>query len=482
MWSTPARVYNVINKILRRSKKSVPLVLLSFTTLCLGDDFPSLTIQPAPSGEQELQFQGILQSSTDLTAWTDIEPQPESPWHLSSSSISTRFFRVRAFSVEESADPSNFPLFAIENLNFQGAFRLSPDSFGESDLNYSQGPIAYNAENHSLFIVGHAHHQAIAEFAIPELVNSDRIEDLNRVDQPLQFFSTALDRTPDGNPQDINRIGGLYLYQGKLIVNAYEYYDAPGDNSHTTLLFTNAGDLANSTVSGYYSLAGRAHVSGWISGIPDAWQPLLHASHLTGFSSGIPIIGRASVGPAAFGFNPDSLQQTGDTIPTVVYQDFSLQNPLSEDLSNNSGANDLWTHLSMATYGFIVPGTRTYMTIGSSGGHFSGVGYKITQDDGNLCGGYCSYEAADNYSYYWLWDLRDWLDVLEGKMEPYELRPYDYGPFPDPLDNGRTNPVGGGAFDVDSGVLYLALQRADNQAGTYSNPPVIAVYNIGELN
>ena len=182
-------------------------------------------------------------------------------------------------------------------------------------MNYSEGPIEYNTNNHSLFIVGHSHHQAIAEFAIPQLVQSGNINDLNMAANPIQEFSTVLNRTSGGNPQNINRIGGMELISGpngwELIVNAYEYYDAPADNSHATMVIRNPKNLASSNIAGFYEFEGSSgHTSGWISPIPAEWQSSLGATYITGQSSGIPIISRTSVGPSAFAFDPLDLVGT----------------------------------------------------------------------------------------------------------------------------------------------------------------------------
>mgnify|MGYP006295034333 FL=1 len=49
-------------------------------------------------------------------------------------------------------------------------------------------------------------------------------------DDPTQPFSSVLDRLD--NPQGVNRIGGMAVFEGnagyELLLNAYEYYDAPG--------------------------------------------------------------------------------------------------------------------------------------------------------------------------------------------------------------------------------------------------------------
>lgn len=304
-------------------------------------------------------------------------------------------------------DLSHLPRFQIQDLTYEGAFRIPARDYGNSDINYSEGPIAYNTDNHSLFVVGHAHQQAIGEFAIPELVRSEVLADLNFSPDALQPFRSFLGATPDGNPEGIDRIGGM-LYvtarkQPQLIVNGYEYYDAPGDNTVTTLLIDDAADLQNSTSKGYLTFAGGAgHTSGWLSPVPVDLQGALGGDHLTGQSSGRPITSRFSVGPTAFTFNLADLLGSADAVPTTKLLDFSLANRLHPDLANDSLQNDVWTHLSKATYGFIVPGTRTYVTLGKSGGHTSGVCYKCTQDDGHLCGGYCSPAAADNHQYYWL--------------------------------------------------------------------------------
>ena len=384
---------------------------------------------------------------------------------------------------QQQTSPTEPALLSIDDLAYAGAFRLPATSYGNSSLNYSEGPLSYNPSRHSILIIGHSHHQEIAEFAVPPLVDSSVLADLNMAGDPLQSFAPVLNRASGGNPQNIDRIGGLALFQGpggpELLINAYEYYDAPGDNTHTTLAVRDANDIANAPVDGFFQFQGGAgHTSGWISPIPPEWQQQLGGTHITGQSSGIPIIGRTSVGPSAFAFDPFDLVGTSSVptpVPTTTLLDFSLQRPLHDDLSNTSGSNHLWTHLSRVTYGLIVPGTRSYLTLGYSGGHASGVCYKCTQDSGHQCGGYCAPEADDYDQFYWLWDVNDLIAVRNGQLQPFEVRPYDYGPFPTPFQTSERQ-LGGGTFDPDSGLLYLTVQRADRAQGTYANPPVVVAY------
>ncbi|MCB0358998.1 MAG: hypothetical protein KDD44_05165, partial [Bdellovibrionales bacterium] len=139
---------------------------------------------------------------------------------------------------------AQLPLLHLSDFTYEGAFRLPADDFGASSLNYSEGPIAYNADNHSIFIVGHTYQQAIAEFAVPALVASSTLSELPMAAAPIQEFVETLGSVPGGNPQGLNRIGGLKYIVGlngpELLVNAYEYYDAPGDNTHSTYAIRDA--------------------------------------------------------------------------------------------------------------------------------------------------------------------------------------------------------------------------------------------------
>ena len=382
---------------------------------------------------------------------------------------------------QSTQDSTKRSLLSLEDINYAGAFRLPAGTFGNSSLNYSEGPFAYDASNNSVFIVGHSHQQSIAEFKLPPLVNSTRLEDLAMAAAPVQPFSSILDRA-GAPPENINRIGGLAFVDTaagrELWVNAYEYYDAPGDNTLSTLLIDNPDNLQNSGVTPYFGFEGSAgHTSGWLSAIPQDWQDDLDGNFITGQSSGIPIISRTSVGPSAFIFDSATRATGKDAVATTALLDFSLEHPLAQDLANESGENNLWTHLSRVRYGFIVPNTNSYLTIGHSGGHESGVCYKCTQNNDNLCGGYCAPDANDYYLYYWLWDMNDLLAVKRGDKASYDVRPYAYGALPNPFETLSTR-LGGGSFDADSGLLYLTLQAADKEQGRYSNPPVVLAYTI----
>jgi len=379
---------------------------------------------------------------------------------------------------EAQSAPPDLPLLAISDLEYGGAFRLARHRDDVSTIAWSNARIAIGENSDSLFITSHVHDEAIGEYPITEPSFATTLEELPVTGPPIQNFASVIDRAPSGNPQALDTIGGMYLLDGSLLVNAYEFYDAPGDNSDTTMALTDASDLSGSAAIGWEQMNGVAHSAGWMSPVPAEWQAALGATHISGFSSGIPIISRASVGPSAFGVNLDpSLGSIGVAEPLL---DFDLQNGLApeSDLQNQSGTNDIWTSMSGAVYGFIVPGTSTYLTIGRSAGHETGITY-----GGHERGrGYFPNESTDMSPFYWLWDVDDLVAVRNGQLLPHEVRPYDHGPIDLPfaeLDHDLWPDVGGAAYDPATGRLYITLSRVDRVASIYSPQPVVLTYTIG---
>lgn len=371
-------------------------------------------------------------------------------------------------------------LATIDDLTYLGAFRLSSADHGVSSTNYAVGTLGYNPANHSLFIAGHAHHNALAEFAIPAPGQAATVDQLPVVGAPLQVFAPVLDQSPNGNPEAIDRITGLLWADGQLLVNAETWYDADGGNADTTLVVRDADDLEGA-IDGYFELTGAARAAGYMAPVPAEWQAALNGAYLSGWSSVYSIVSRYSVGPSLWIFDPTDITSTAagaqGPVDASVLMNFEYGaghylDPQALDAQEGS-ASPVWNFLSRGVYGFIVPGTRTFAVFGSSGGVDSGIGYKITQDDGNLCGGYCSYAAADNYNYHWFFDL----DEILAAGEVWEPRPYAYGRWSVPFDGDGQHEIQGGAFDPVNHTLYLALEGA-GQVGDYDYTPLIVVFSL----
>ncbi|MFW5872536.1 MAG: hypothetical protein ACOCVN_00970 [bacterium] len=395
------------------------------------------------------------------------------------------FFLISEKSYSSSVNTDELPLLTIDDFEYRGGFRISAVDYGDSSASYAQGPIEYNPDNHSIFIVGHSNHQTIAEFPVPEIINSVDFNDFSIADDPIQPFKKVIPRIK--YKEKINRISGMKYFPNAerpyLLINGYYYYDANGSRSKTTFGLLDANNIEHSETEGAYEIKGKTRAAGWISEIPTEWQNELGGQWITGHAHNMPIVSRASVGPSAFVFDPHKIikeEDVQDPVPTTEVLGFSNSNRLHDDLSNESGNNKLWTFLSEATYGFIVPGTRSYVTIGRSAGHGPmGICYKCTNTDGRKYNGYGPVDAKDYYYYYWLWDINDLVSAKQGEIKPHEILPYEYGEFPMPIDTeSRSVRIGGGSYDKQSNKLYLSILGADRLQCRYAKMPVIAVYSI----
>jgi hypothetical protein len=372
-----------------------------------------------------------------------------------------------------------YPVRLLQQSDFvyNGGFALPADVFADSSVNWSEGVMEVSGD--SLFIVGNEQQDALAQFRIPPLQIAGSVDELPAAAAPIQGFS-ALFQKLNTNSDNLDQILGLKLYREKLLINAIEYYDAPADNTLTTMVLDDPNFLAQTPVGGPFALRGGARAAGWLSDVPAEWQSRLGCTHISGNSSGRPIIGRHSVGPSAFCVNLADFLPTPEKnrVDSRELLGFTQSYPLETDLLNESGANTVWTHISQATYGFIVPGTATYATFGRSGGHLSGVGYKLERAVGPSCDGHCAKDPDDHYRYYWLWDVRDLWRVALGRKSPSELRPYAWGEWSLPFEVPSAARLGGASYDPSNGLLYMSLLDARSDPGLGINPPVILTYRI----
>ncbi|MFT6779337.1 MAG: hypothetical protein ACJAV1_003280 [Paraglaciecola sp.] len=362
-------------------------------------------------------------------------------------------------------------------LEFAGGFRVNIKKEGNSHSAYAQGTFTLSEDGQSFYMVGHVRQQSIAQYAIPKIINSQKVKDLKITNSAIQPYTKILNRTHTGNKQKINRITGLRMIEGELFLNAVEYYDANTNATDTTAIIRDPKNLSKSEVDGFFNLNGAAHAAGWISRLPSDWGKKLDATYLTGFASNYPIVTRNSIGPSAFVYYLDNLAQTDLTsglIPATPILDYSMDFPL-----HKRDKNSLWTDVSQAMYGFVIPGTDYYLVIGQSGGHESGIGYKITQNTGRLCGGPCPHDQYDVYHYYWIWNMNDLLDVKKNKSKPHQPRPVHYGQMALPYQPIRgIYEIAGASFDDRQNKLYLLISSADRLQSKYEGAPVMAVFNL----
>jgi len=390
----------------------------------------------------------------------------------------------------------------INDLKYHGAFRLkpgpNPDGSCDSSaathcsINYAVGTLAYNAVRHSLFVVGHAQANYIAEYSLQGIVPSKTVFQVSQLpvtDNPIQPFTGVLQAAD--NPEGHNKITGLMCYEDELIVNSEDWYDAAADNHDTTLVVRDSSNLFDSTIDGYFEMSGRANAAGYMGKIPASLQQAFGgAEYYTGWSSVYSITSRYSQGPSLWTFRPQDLaDSTGGPVTSKSYMNFPYSGGPSQWLSPTATyyaaqgidgpfapADPIWNALSKGMYGFFAPHTNTFMVIGSTGGLRSGIGYKAVQSNGNVCGGPCPFEPDDYYNYYWLFDVDD----IQNTSNTWAPRPYEYGEWKLPVEfvtNPSSHLIIGGTVDDDGGLLYVALSNAA-QVGNYDRPPLILTFEL----
>ena len=366
------------------------------------------------------------------------------------------------------------------NFEYLGAFRFPIKVFGSSRMSYPNGTFTVSPNGKTVFVAGHNQNQSIAEFLIPELRLTKNPSEL-LIAANVQPFHPFLRNTKRlENPQKLDRISGMEVIEGELFVNALEYYDAPADNTHTTFIVRDANNLAGAKVDGFFTLRGHAHSAGWMSKLPSKWKGVFSASYLNGYAPNYAINSRLSMGPTAFVSNIDifaGIDEPGGLIPTRSLMDSSIKHPMVQDSYNKSGENRIWTEISEAFYGFIIPNTNYYLVIGNSGGHESKIGYKITQSNGKKCGGPCAFDHKDYYNFYWVFDVNDFVAVRDGKKKSYELLPIKYGKLQLPFAPGdNTRNIIGADFDEKTGNLYIMLKDVDRSQSQFEKAPVMLAY------
>jgi len=365
---------------------------------------------------------------------------------------------------------------ATLDVEYLGAFRALAG--GESNSNYAVGVLGHNSDSNSLYMAGHSHHNAIAEFEIPdELSLEEAAEDIVTANV-LQEYMTILDKKLDGNNTD--KITGILSYEGNLLVTSEIWYDANGSNRDNLQVFSTSYALSSSSFNGMLQIDGGATAAGYMSKVPAELVDKVGSPYIVGWAANYSITSRYSQGPSLHTFDPQDainavigVDKKIEAIPRMVFPLEHGKELVEDGTKYSLNISPIWGPLSKAKYGFIIPGTDLFMAIGSTGGIHSGIGYKITQDDGSLCSGQCTYEADDNYNYFWLFDINDIISA----DEPWLTRPISYGKWSHPYDKGGRHSVLGATYNEESSVLYISLREA-GQVGAYDRPPLIIAYNI----
>lgn len=311
-------------------------------------------------------------------------------------------------------------------------------------------------------------------------------------------------------------------------------------HANKTLVIEDASDIHNSAVSGQVTYAPGSRGNLWGAPVPAEHHSLIGADWTTGAGGRASISSRQSQGPSMYAagfsdyspgdteissikhlsydhpysmhitsfpdipneweagypgdyFNEAALKwyanQLGITakgdhrnpdFQPNTYAEWARSSPRTEfeDLGYrpDTVANDMYTIASGANFGFIVPGTRTYLTFGRMTGRRYGLLYKVMTFDGSISHGGSPLDKSDMDNYFWAYDVND----LVGQTNPWDAVPYDYGVFENNRWLQKPNKWGipwgdisSGAFDPVNRRLYLSHAKGHGGSGV-----VISVYQV----
>ena len=410
--------------------------------------------------------------------------------------------------VQAADDPITEPLLQLGNLVYEGAFKVPKGDLGDDSTNYDRlgyggGPIAFNQARNSLFVVGHPYGDRVAEISIPEIVNSNNLNDLKTASliQPAiditdnHWANLALDGSALSHPVP----GGLLLFHNRLIGSAYVYYDASGQGYRSHFYASPNWSTEGTNFHGMYRVGVASGVNGGFVGgymalIPPEWQSGFGGSALTGLG-GIPIILRTSWGPCAWVFNPDDLGVT-DPVPATMLVGYTSHHPTLGGWGSSEGT--LYFNMATQVRGLVFPyGTRSVLFFGRHGLGETGQGdkccYGIGTADQTLAqqDHYC-YDPSDSskgchcYPYVyqvWAYDANDLLKVKNGEInpetnqpyQPWDIRPYAIWnlDFPFAKENAQ---IVGATYDPSTQRIFISEYGGERPS--MEPYPLIQVYKV----
>ena len=372
----------------------------------------------------------------------------------------------------QAPNPSALPLVQASDLVIAGAIRV-PD-----DFNYGGQIMAFNPAG-SLFL---GHRNGVAEVTLPAPVLG-AIADMPRATLKQPFADVTSGRWKDAGPTPADTLGGLIVHEGRLIGNAFVFYDA--NNTQERSHFSHSLTLTDATSFRGWSRVGAVRQSGFVAGpmtpIPPEWQPALGGNAVTGQCC-LSIITRSSFGPAAFSID---LSKVGEpAVPATPLVMYPGDHPA---LGPWNGSNPTYGGTTQIGGMVIVPGTRSMLFLGSNGrGPFCyGEGTADKSLDGRPAPGgekYCydpispdKGQHAYPYSYQiWAYDLNDLAAVKAGRKRPWQVLPYGVWPLKLPMPETQIR-LSAVTIDPAARRIYAAQYKGEPYSGGGGGPLIWSI-------
>jgi hypothetical protein len=243
--------------------------------------------------------------------------------------------------------------------------------------------------------------------------------------------------------------------------------------------------------------------------IPAEWQSALAGTHLTGQGGGIAILSRTSSGPSATVFTPTELgavtrrspdarrpRPRDTTTNATLVMGYPTGNPLNYPTLGIWGqAGGLYDGTQIFR-GMVFPdGTRSILFFGWGGTRFcygAGTADPALDLQPHPQGGHWCYDPSNaskgthGYPYRGLvfaYDVLDFISVKQGKLKPWEVKPYTTWGFalpfqakPDATGVDRSDyAIVGAAYDPATRRIFLTAYRTDGDL------PIVHVMQLPAL-
>ena len=284
-------------------------------------------------------------------------------------------------------------------------------------------------------------------------------------------------------------LGGLIVYGHELIGDIYGYYDAAYTVAYSH--FT-SGLTVGTNFSAIYNIAPQVnpgYVAGPMTYVPVQYASMLRGNVLTG-QYGIPIISRASWGPAAFAFNPANLTSPFNSVPATPLLYYTSAHPTLGTWGNGGGYQNLSLFNQGTAAGgmVLVPGTQTLLFFQRNGigptcyglgttnltqlheGKDPSSGDNYCYDPDQSSKGTHAYPYVDQVLAY---NISELSQVANGTLEPWQPVPYAVWTLQNTTYTAASLSV---TFDNVTNSIYISIMGGDPQA--YDSNPLIKVYQI----
>jgi len=171
---------------------------------------------------------------------------------------------------------AELPLLTQSALSFVGTFSVPGQDGNGHPLTWGGYSLTYDPERQGLFFGCHDWYQRLGQIGVPTTITLTQTASILQNCTDVTEGRLAL--VDDYMPQ----LGGTLLYNNRLIVSAYGYYDA--DYSQVLSHFGSSPDLAvTGEVVGPYQVGEQAGiVAGYMTTIPEEWRSAFGGPALTG--------------------------------------------------------------------------------------------------------------------------------------------------------------------------------------------------------